>query len=113
MSHTPTLYDWLGGMPVLERLTARFYERVKDDAVLAPVFAGMSAHHATHVAQFLGEVLGGPDTYTARHGGHAHMVRHHLDRHLTQVQRNQWVRLLPRRMRVAEVCSPCREQPTR
>ncbi|UXI65786.1 group II truncated hemoglobin [Tahibacter amnicola] len=93
-SAVPTLYEWLGGMEPLLRLTARFYERVKDDALLAPVFAHMDASHPQHVAAFLAEVLGGPKSYSAHHGGHAHMVRQHLDRHLTQAHRRQWVSLL-------------------
>jgi hemoglobin len=27
----PTLFDWVGGMPALDRLTTRFYQRVKDE----------------------------------------------------------------------------------
>ena len=91
---TPTLYEWLGGQAVLDRLTTRFYERVKDDAILAPVFAHMSGDHPHHVALFLAEVLGGPTTYSEQHGGHAHMVSRHLSRHLSQVQRRAWVALL-------------------
>ena len=90
----PTLYDWLGGIAALERLTARFYERVRDNAILAPVFAHMDGEHPRHVAAFLAEVLGGPAEYSATHGGHPHMIRQHLDRHLSQVQRREWVALL-------------------
>lgn len=90
----PTLYEWLGGMDALNRLTARFYERVHGDPVLAPVFAHMGAQHPAHVAAFLAEVLGGPAAYSERHGGHPHMIQQHLNRHLTQVQRRQWVGLL-------------------
>ena len=90
----PTLYAWAGGLPVLDRLTARFYERVKEDAVLAPIFAAMPADHPHHVALFLAEVLGGPSTYSEQHGGHAHMVARHLSRHLTQEQRRRWMALL-------------------
>ncbi|MBD9391410.1 group II truncated hemoglobin [Acidovorax sp. ACV01] len=90
----PTLYEWLGGMEALTRLTTRFYERVHDDAVLAPVFANMGAEHPAHVAAFLAEVLGGPAAYSAHHGGHPHMIQQHLNRHLTQAQRRQWVGLL-------------------
>ncbi|MFI5077256.1 MAG: globin, partial [Vicinamibacteria bacterium] len=61
---TPTLYAWLGGQAVLDHLTTRFYERVKDDAILAPVFAHMSGDHPHHVALFLAEVLGGPTAYS-------------------------------------------------
>ena len=91
---TPTLYEWLGGIAALESLTGRFYERVKDEPLLAPVFAHMNAEHPRHVAAFLAEVLGGPATYSEQHGGHPHMVRQHLNRHLTQEQRRHWVALL-------------------
>ncbi len=91
---TPSLFDWIGGMSVLDRLTARFYERVKDDELLAPVFVHMPSDHPHHVAQFLAEVLGGPRDYSNERGGHPTMIRHHLNRHLSQAQRGQWVRLL-------------------
>lgn len=90
----PTLYDWLGGMEALRRLTARFYEHVRGDALLGPVFMHMSADHPEHVAAFLAEVLGGPDAYSAQHGGHPRMIQHHLNRHLTQEMRRRWVGLL-------------------
>ena len=90
----PSLYEWLGGMEALNRLTTRFYERVKTDSLLAPVFARMSAEHPSHVAAFIAEVLGGPRTYSEQHGGHPHMIERHLDRRLTQEQRRRWVGLL-------------------
>jgi len=90
----PTLYAWLGGIEALERLTTRFYERVPDNPTLAPIFAHMNTEHAKHVAAFLAEVLGGPAEYSAAHGGHPHMIRQHLNRHLTQAQRREWVALL-------------------
>ena len=91
---TPTLYDWLGGIDALRRLTTRFYEHVNEDPLLAPVFAHMDAGHADHVAAFLAEVLGGPAAYSQEHGGHPHMIRQHLNRHLTQEKRRRWVALL-------------------
>jgi hemoglobin len=91
---TPTLYTWLGGIETLQRLTARFYERVPSDPVLQPIFKHMGADHPAHVAAFLAEVLGGPALYSAEHGGHPEMVRHHLNRHLTQEQRKAWLALL-------------------
>lgn len=94
MKEAPTLYEWLGGMPVLQKLTGLFYSRVPDDPILGPVFARMSADHPQHVAEFLGEVLGGPATYSHERGGHANMIRHHLSRSLTQEQRRRWIDLL-------------------
>ncbi|NDZ12596.1 globin [Variovorax sp. WS11] len=90
----PSLYEWVGGIDALERLTARFYEQVRADELLAPVFAHMGGDHPAHVAAFLGEVLGGPAAYSQRHGGHPHMIRQHLGRQLTQAQRRRWVGLL-------------------
>jgi hemoglobin len=90
----PTLYEWLGGSEALIRLTARFYEHVRDDSLLAPIFAHMGADHPAHVAAFLAEVLGGPSAYSEQHGGHSHMIQQHLNRHLTQEQRRRWVGLL-------------------
>lgn len=93
-SEIPTLYDWLGGIEALNRLTTRFYEHVKKDPLLGPVFEHMDAGHPAHVAAFLAEVLGGPTTYSERHGGHPHMIRQHLNRHLTQEKRRRWVAIL-------------------
>ncbi|MGH8081534.1 MAG: group II truncated hemoglobin, partial [Lysobacter sp.] len=90
----PTLYQWSGGLEALQALTVRFYQHVKLDALLGPVFAHMGDEHPAHVAAFLAEVLGGPDDYSRQHGGHPNMIRHHLNRHLTQEQRRRWVGLL-------------------
>ena len=90
----PTLFEWMGGMPILDRLMTRFYERVRQDAILAPLFAQMASDHPHSVALFVAEVLGGPKAYSQERGGHPHMIERHLNRHLTQEQRAQWVRLL-------------------
>ena len=93
-TQVPSLYEWLGGSAALERLATRFYEHVRKDPLLSPVFAHMSAEHPAHVAAFLAEVLGGPTLYSESHGGHPHMIQRHLNRHLSQEQRRCWVGLL-------------------
>ena len=52
-SNIPTLYEWIGGIEALNRLTKRFYEHVNEDELLKPVFAHMDAAHSEHVAAFL------------------------------------------------------------
>ena len=94
MERVPSLYEWIGGIDALRALTRRFYERVPSVPILAPVFAHMGRDHPEHVASFLAEVLGGPSDYSAKHGGHPEMIRHHLGRHLTNEQRKAWVALL-------------------
>lgn len=90
----PTLYAWAGGQAALERLTTRFYEHVRADSVLGPIFARMDPHHATFVAQFIAEVFGGPVVYSAERGGHPHMVQAHLAQRLSEGQRRRWFDLL-------------------
>ncbi len=90
----PTLHEWIGGESALEALAAAFYARVVEDALLAPVFAGMGPDHPGHVAAFIGEVFGGPKAYSEGLGGHAGMIRHHMRRNLTEAQRRRWVALL-------------------
>jgi hemoglobin len=90
----PTLYEWAGGQDALERLTSRFYQHAAADSMLGPLFREMDAHHPELVAQFIGEVFGGPRRYSTERGGHAHMVRAHLERHLTEPQRRRWFDLL-------------------
>ena len=58
------------------------------------VFAQMDGLHPQHVAQFISEVIGGPSLYNEGHAGHATMIRHHLERHLTEAQRRRWIELL-------------------
>jgi hemoglobin len=90
----PTLFAWAGGAEALSRLTRIFYGHVKTDPILAPVFAEMSPQHPEWVAQWLGEVFGGPATYTQERGGYPHMLSRHLGRALTEQQRARWVQLM-------------------
>jgi hemoglobin len=94
MSDVPTLFEWAGGAPAFERLFARFYARVPDDPVLAPVFEHMDPAHAAHVAAFVIEVLGGPAQYSTEHGGHPAMIAKHLSRALDETKRRRWLNLL-------------------
>jgi hemoglobin len=91
---TPTLYEWAGGAPAIERLTEVFYRYVHQDPILAPVFAHVGEDHAHHVAIWLGEVFGGPATYTAEHGGYPAMLGHHLGLSITGEQRARWAALI-------------------
>jgi hemoglobin len=90
----PTLFEWIGGQPAIDKLFTVFYQRVPNDPVLAPVFAGMPAQHSSHVAAFVAEVLGGSKAYSQERGGHAHMIQRHLGRKLTDVQRKRWMTFL-------------------
>ncbi len=93
-SSVPTLFEWIGGAGPLERLIAELYRRVPEDPLLAPLFAAMSPEHVEHVSAFIGEVFGGPKVYSESHGGHPSMIRHHVGRMISQLQRKRWMELL-------------------
>lgn len=95
MKNVPTLYEWAGGAERIEELFRVFYEKVRKDEILAPVFAGMPREHFEVVGHFVAEVLGGPKLYSGD-GKHSHatMVGKHLGRHLTEVQRQRWMGML-------------------
>lgn len=90
----PTLYEWIGGMPAIERLMSRFYERVLQDNILHDLFADMAPDHPHRVAMFIAEVLGGPSEYSHERGGHSTMVRQHVGKPITEEKRQRWVQLL-------------------
>jgi hemoglobin len=72
------LYEDVGGIDGLRRLSTAFYERVLADPLLAPVFADFTPTHVDHVAVWLAEVSGGPDEFTTRLGGHQALLSTHL-----------------------------------
>jgi hemoglobin len=93
-SAAPSLFEWMGGEARLTALFSEFYRRVALDPVIAPVFAAMDEHHAHKVAEFVGQVFGGPASYTGGGGSHAVMIARHMERRLTAEQRVRWVTLL-------------------
>ena len=93
-NRVPTLFEWMGGMPAIEKLFGVFYSRVPRDPLLAKVFAEITPEHSKHVAAFVGEVLGGPKAYSEGLGGHPQMIRRHLGRALSEEQRKRWMQLL-------------------
>ncbi len=91
----PTMFEWCGGLPALTRTTRLFYEKyVPQDPLLGPLFANMSADHPQRVAEWLGEVFGGPPSYSAEYGGYSRMISQHLGKCLTEQWRARWVSLL-------------------
>jgi hemoglobin len=95
MKQIPSLFEWLGGETVLNKLMVDFYDKVLKDELLKPIFDHMSDEHRLHVGHFIGEVFKGPKSYTQQDGGsHASMVAHHLGKMLTENQRRRWMDLL-------------------
>jgi hemoglobin len=74
----PSLYDAVGGAPAMRALAAEFHARCLADPVLEHPFShGVNPQHVQRLADYWGEVLGGPAVYSARFGGQEAMIRLH------------------------------------
>jgi len=95
VEHEPTLFEWVGGLPALTRMTHIFYDKyIPQEPLLRPLFVGMSPDHPERVAAWLGEVFGGPKSYSEPYGGYSRMLSQHLGKHISEEQRARWVNLL-------------------
>jgi len=75
---TGTLYDAAGGAPAMLALAADFHARCLADPVLEHPFSHTgNPQHVERLAEYWGEVLGGPPIFTANYGGHVAMLRLH------------------------------------
>jgi len=87
-----TIFEHLGGAAALRRLADAQYRRCLTDPVLTEVFGTRARpEHVDHLAAWLGEVFGGPDSYTRELGGHGALLRHHANRSITEAQRQRFV----------------------
>jgi hemoglobin len=92
--HSETLFQAVGGIDALHRLSNTFYDAVLADPLLAPVFADFTPTHVEHVAVWLAEVFGGPSGFTDELGGHQALLRSHLGLSITEEQRLRWMDLM-------------------
>jgi CDGSH-type Zn-finger protein/truncated hemoglobin YjbI len=93
--HEPTLFEWVGGLPALRRMTHLFYDKyVPQDPLLQTLFGEMSPDHPERVAAWLGEVFGGPKAYSSTYGGYSRMLSQHIGKGITETQRARWASLI-------------------
>jgi CDGSH-type Zn-finger protein/truncated hemoglobin YjbI/ferredoxin len=92
----PTLYEWCGGLPALERMTRLFFEKhVPDDPLLAPLHADMAEDHPVRVAKWLAEAFGGPPWYSGEYGLETRAISQYLQPVDVEL-RARWVALIKR-----------------
>jgi hemoglobin len=77
--HEVTVFDVVGGQTFFDALAARFYGRVRVDAVLRPLYPedeGAFVASEGWLALFLGQYWGGPTTYSEQRGHPRLRMRH-------------------------------------
>jgi hemoglobin len=73
-----TLYEAAGGAPAMRALAADFHARCLADPVLEHPFSHTgNPEHVQRLADYWGEVFGGPPVYSASFGGHSAMLHLH------------------------------------
>ncbi|HAM26509.1 MAG TPA: globin [Microbacteriaceae bacterium] len=76
-SATGSFYEKVGGRPTFERLVRRFYDGVKDDPVLWPMYPEHDLEGAIQrLTGFLEQYWGGPGTYSEQRGHPRLRIRH-------------------------------------
>src|SRR6202453_772722 len=88
----PSLYDFAGGEEALHRLEGTFYTSVLKDPLLQPLFRAGQPQHVDHLTAFTAESFGGPDRFS-RELGFAHLINVHRGLHITEQQRQRFVKL--------------------
>jgi len=91
----PTLFEWAGGYPALLRMTRILYGKyVPEDSLLGPLFANMSPDQPERIATWLGQVFGGPPSFTEFYGGYPQMISQHISEGITEAHRSRWVTMM-------------------
>ena len=86
-----SFYETVGGMPFFENLVAAFYEGVAADALLRPLYPdGDLAEPRRHLALFLAQYWGGPQTYNEERG-HPRLRMRHMPFHVGPAERDRWL----------------------
>ena len=89
----PTFYEQIGGMPVIERIVARFYEGVATDDVLGPMYPAedlADGSAARRLTLFLAQYWGGPTTYNQERG-HPRLRMRHAPFTVNRAAQERWL----------------------
>jgi hemoglobin len=88
-----SLYEHAGGHAGIRRFIDVFYRSVLADPVLQPLFGAGRPEHVDQLTAFDSESFGGPDVFTRRMGGFAHLIDVHRGLKITEPQRQRFVAL--------------------
>ncbi len=85
-----TLYERVGGAPFFFTLVDRFYAGIEHDPLLRRLYPADLGPPRRHLALFLVQYWGGPDTYSQERG-HPRLRMRHFRFHIGQAEREAWL----------------------
>lgn len=89
-----TFYDAVGGADTFRTIVARFYEQVRDDEILRPMYPDEDLAAAEdRLRMFLEQYWGGPHTYSDQRGHPRLRMRHNPFR-IGPIARDAWLRCM-------------------
>ncbi len=90
-THGNSLYERVGGDAYFEALVDRFYAGVETDPLLRPLYPKSLEAPRRHLALFLAQYWGGPQTYSAERG-HPRLRMRHVRFRIGPAEREAWLR---------------------
>ena len=95
VADTPqTFYDAVGGAQTFRTIVSRFYELVRQDEVLRPLYPEDDLDGAEdRLRMFLEQYWGGPRTYSDQRG-HPRLRMRHAEFRIGFIERDAWLRCM-------------------
>lgn len=110
MSNPQNFYAEVGGAPMFDKIVARFYQQVRDDEVLRPLYPDEDLGPAeVRLRMFLEQYWGGPRTYSDQRG-HPRLRMRHAPFKVGPIERDAWLRCMRVAVDEAGLDEPHREQ---
>lgn len=107
MGDRASVYEQAGGGGVFERIAAEFYERVRDDDLLRPMYPDDLEAARERLALFIAQVFGGPRRYEALRGEPRLRMRHRPFS-IGRIERDRWMRHMLAAVEAAGIPQPAR-----
>lgn len=89
-----SFYDEVGGAETFQLLVSRFYQLVRDEEILRPLYPADDLDGAEHrLRMFLEQYWGGPRTY-GEERGHPRLRMRHAPFRIGFLERDAWLRCM-------------------
>ncbi|MGD7001993.1 globin [Corynebacterium halotolerans] len=89
-----SFYEAVGGEPTFARLVAGFYEQVREDDVIGPLYPNQDWEGAEQrLKWFLAQYWGGPQTFSANRG-HPRLRMRHVNYSIGLPEAERWLELM-------------------
>lgn len=89
-----SFYDEVGGAETFRTIVARFYQQVREDEILRPLYPDDDLDGAEErLRMFLEQYWGGPRTYSDRRG-HPRLRMRHAPFQIGFLERDAWLRCM-------------------